>query len=406
MLPKQEVVAMLLAGGQGSRLGVLTKNLAKPAVPFGGKYRIIDFPLSNCVNSGIETVGVLTQYQPLILNEYIGNGQPWDLDRMNAGVHILPPYQNSKKFDWYKGTANAIYQNIAFIDRYNPDYVVILSGDHIYKMDYSEMVAYHKENDAACTIAEIEVPMEEASRFGILNTNPDGSIYEFDEKPKVPKSNKASMGIYVFSWDKLRKYLIEDEADPNSSNDFGHDILPKMLNCGERMMAFEFDGYWKDVGTIDSLWESNMDLLNPKVEMKLSDESWRIYSRNPIRPPHYIAEKASVQAALITEGCSIYGNVDSSVIFSNVIIENGATVSDSIIMPGAVIKSGATVQYAIIGEDAVIGEGAVIGKRPEEVEDLDNWGVAVVGQDCIIKPGVTIAPKEMIDAETNNKEAE
>ena len=406
MLPKQEVVAMLLAGGQGSRLGVLTKNLAKPAVPFGGKYRIIDFPLSNCVNSGIETVGVLTQYQPLILNEYIGNGQPWDLDRMNAGVHILPPYQNSKKFDWYKGTANAIYQNIAFIDRYDPDYVVILSGDHIYKMDYSEMVAYHKENDAACTIAEIEVPMDEASRFGILNTNPDGSIYEFDEKPKVPKSNKASMGIYVFSWDKLRKYLIEDEADPNSSNDFGHDILPKMLNCGERMMAFEFDGYWKDVGTIDSLWESNMDLLNPKVEMKLNDESWRIYSRNPIRPPHYIAEKASVQAALITEGCSIYGNVDSSVIFSNVIIENGATVSDSIIMPGAVIKSGATVQYAIIGEDAVIGEGAVIGKRPEEVEDLDNWGVAVVGQDCIIKPGVTIAPKEMIDAETNNKEAE
>ena len=406
MLPKQEVVAMLLAGGQGSRLGVLTKNLAKPAVPFGGKYRIIDFPLSNCVNSGIETVGVLTQYQPLILNEYIGNGQPWDLDRMNAGVHILPPYQNSKKFDWYKGTANAIYQNIAFIDRYDPDYVVILSGDHIYKMDYSEMVAYHKENDAACTIAEIEVPMEEASRFGILNTNPDGSIYEFDEKPKVPKSNKASMGIYVFSWDKLRKYLIEDEADPNSSNDFGHDILPKMLNCGERMMAFEFDGYWKDVGTIDSLWESNMDLLNPKVEMKLNDESWRIYSRNPIRPPHYIAEKASVQAALITEGCNIYGNVDSSVIFSNVIIENGATVSDSIIMPGAVIKSGATVQYAIIGEDAVIGEGAVIGKRPEEVEDLDNWGVAVVGQDCIIKPGVTIAPKEMIDAETNNKEAE
>ena len=406
MLPKQEVVAMLLAGGQGSRLGVLTKNLAKPAVPFGGKYRIIDFPLSNCVNSGIETVGVLTQYQPLILNEYIGNGQPWDLDRMNAGVHILPPYQNSKKFDWYKGTANAIYQNIAFIDRYDPDYVVILSGDHIYKMDYSEMVAYHKENDAACTIAEIEVPMEEASRFGILNTNPDGSIYEFDEKPKVPKSNKASMGIYVFSWDKLRKYLIEDEADPNSSNDFGHDILPKMLNCGERMMAFEFDGYWKDVGTIDSLWESNMDLLNPKVEMKLNDESWRIYSRNPIRPPHYIAEKASVQAALITEGCSIYGNVDSSVIFSNVIIENGATVSDSIIMPGAVIKSGATVQYAIIGENAVIGEGAVIGKRPEEVEDLDNWGVAVIGQDCIIKPGVTIAPKEMIDAETNNKEAE
>ena len=267
---------MLLAGGQGSRLGVLTKNLAKPAVPYGGKYRIIDFPLSNCINSGIETVGVLTQYQPLILNEYIGNGQPWDLDRMNAGVSVLPPYQNSKKFDWYKGTANAIYQNIAFVDRYDPDYVVILSGDHIYKMDYSEMVTFHRDNNAACTIAEIEVPLEEASRFGILNTNEDGSIYEFDEKPKVPKSTKASMGIYVFTWSKLRQYLIEDENDPNSTNDFGHDVLPKMLNAGERMMAFEFQGYWKDVGTIDSLWESNMDLLNPTVEMDLHDASWRI----------------------------------------------------------------------------------------------------------------------------------
>ncbi len=405
MLPKQEVIAMLLAGGQGSRLGVLTRNLAKPAVPFGGKYRIIDFPLSNCINSGIETVGVLTQYQPLILNEYIGNGQPWDLDRMNAGVHVLPPYQNSKKYDWYKGTANAIYQNIHFVDRYDPDYVVILSGDHIYKMDYSEMVTFHKENNAACTIAEMEVPMEEASRFGILNTNPDGSIYEFDEKPKVPKSNKASMGIYVFSWDKLRKYLIEDEEDPNSSNDFGHDILPKMLNAGERMMAWEFCGYWKDVGTIDSLWESNMDLLNPKVEMKLNDDSWKIYSRNPIRPPHYIGNKASVQASLITEGCGIYGSVDSSVIFNNVTVECGATVTDSIIMPGATIKSGATVQYAIIGEDSVIGEGAVVGKRPEDIENKDDWGIAVVGEDCIIKPGAVVAPKEMIDAEQNNKEA-
>lgn len=405
MLPKQEVIAMLLAGGQGSRLGVLTKNLAKPAVPFGGKYRIIDFPLSNCINSGIETVGVLTQYQPLILNEYIGNGQPWDLDRMNAGVHVLPPYQNSKKYDWYKGTANAIYQNIHFVDRYDPDYVVILSGDHIYKMDYSEMVTFHKENNAACTIAEMEVPMEEASRFGILNTNPDGSIYEFDEKPKVPKSNKASMGIYVFSWDKLRKYLIEDEEDPNSSNDFGHDILPKMLNAGERMMAWEFTGYWKDVGTIDSLWESNMDLLNPKVEMKLNDDSWRIYSRNPIRPPHYISNQASVQAALITEGCSIYGSVDSSVIFNNVTIEAGAVVTDSIIMPGSTIKAGATVQYAIIGENVVVGEGAVVGKRPEEMDNRDDWGIAVVGENCIIKPGTTIAPKEMIDAEQNNKEA-
>ena len=407
MLPKQEVVAMLLAGGQGSRLGVLTKNLAKPAVPYGGKYRIIDFPLSNCVNSGIETVGVLTQYQPLILNEYIGNGQPWDLDRMNAGVTVLPPYQNSKKFDWYKGTANAIYQNIAFVDRYDPDYVVILSGDHIYKMDYSEMVSYHKDNNAACTIAELEVPMEEASRFGILNTNPDGSIYEFDEKPKVPKSNKASMGIYVFTWSKLRQYLIEDELDPESSNDFGHDVLPKMLNAGERMMAWEFKGYWKDVGTIDSLWESNMDLLNPNVEIDLNDDNWRIFSRNPIRPPHYIAPRANVQACLITEGCSIYGDVESSVIFANVTIENGATIRDSIIMPGATIKSGAKIQYAIVGEDAVIGEGAVIGKRPEEVEDRDSWGIAVVGEDCIVKPGATVSPKEMIDAESNNeKEAE
>ena len=407
MLPKQEVVAMLLAGGQGSRLGVLTKNLAKPAVPYGGKYRIIDFPLSNCINSGIETVGVLTQYQPLILNEYIGNGQPWDLDRMNAGVSVLPPYQNSKKFDWYKGTANAIYQNIAFVDRYDPDYVVILSGDHIYKMDYSEMVTFHRDNNAACTIAEIEVPLEEASRFGILNTNEDGSIYEFDEKPKVPKSTKASMGIYVFTWEKLRKYLIEDENDPNSTNDFGHDVLPKMLNAGERMMAFEFQGYWKDVGTIDSLWESNMDLLNPSVEMDLHDASWRIYSRNPIRPPHYIAPHAVVQSSMITEGCNIYGNVTNSVIFSSVTIENGAIVNDSIIMPGAVIKAGATVQYAIIGEDAVIGEGAVIGCTPEEMaDDADNWGIAVVGEDCIIQPGEKVAAKEMIDAEHNNKEAE
>ncbi|MCI9575076.1 MAG: glucose-1-phosphate adenylyltransferase [Clostridiales bacterium] len=405
MLPKQEVVAMLLAGGQGSRLGVLTKNLAKPAVPFGGKYRIIDFPLSNCVNSGIETVGVLTQYQPLILNDYIGSGQPWDLDRMNAGVHVLPPYQHSKKFDWYKGTANAIYQNINFIEQYDPDYVVILSGDHIYKMDYSKMVAFHKENSAACTIAEIEVPMEEASRFGILNTNPDGSIYEFDEKPKVPKSNKASMGIYVFTWSKLRKYLIEDEADPNSSNDFGSDVLPTMLKAGERMMAYEFSGYWKDVGTIDSLWESNMDLLNPKMELDLSEESWKIYSRNPVMPPHYIAKDAKVQDSLITEGCNVYGEIDFTVLFDGVNIGSGAVVRDSIVMPGATIEDGAVVQYAIIGENVVIGKGATVGARPEDMDNVDEWGVTVIGADCKIPPGVVIAPKEMIDAETYNKEA-
>lgn len=406
MLPKQEVVAMLLAGGQGSRLGVLTKNLAKPAVPFGGKYRIIDFPLSNCVNSGIETVGVLTQYQPLILNDYIGSGQPWDLDRMNAGVHVLPPYQHSKKFDWYKGTANAIYQNINFIEQYDPDYVVILSGDHIYKMDYSKMVAFHKENSAACTIAEIEVPMEEASRFGILNTNPDGSIYEFDEKPKVPKSNKASMGIYVFTWSKLRKYLIEDEADPNSSNDFGSDVLPTMLKAGERMMAYEFSGYWKDVGTIDSLWESNMDLLNPKMELDLSEESWKIYSRNPVMPPHYIAKDAKVQDSLITEGCNVYGEIDFTVLFDGVNIGSGAVVRDSIVMPGATIEDGAVVQYAIIGENVVIGKGATVGARPEDMDNVDEWGVTVIGADCKIPPGVVIAPKEMIDAETYNKEAD
>lgn len=405
MLPKQEIVAMLLAGGQGSRLGVLTKNLAKPAVPFGGKYRIIDFPLSNCVNSGIETVGVLTQYQPLILNDYIGSGQPWDLDRMNAGVHVLPPYQHSKKYDWYKGTANAIYQNIHFIEQYDPDYVVILSGDHIYKMDYSKMVTFHKQHNAACTIAEIEVPMEEASRFGILNTNADGSIYEFDEKPKVPKSNKASMGIYVFTWSKLRKYLEDDEANPNSSNDFGSDVLPAMLNAGERMMAYEFCGYWKDVGTIDSLWEANMDLLNPKMELDLSEESWKIYSRNPVMPPHYIAADAKVQDSLITEGCNVYGQTDFTVLFDGVTVAKNAVVRDSIVMPGAVIEEGASVQYAIIGENVVIGKDAKIGARPEDMDDLNTWGVSVVGANCVVPAGAVVAPKEMIDAETYNKEA-
>lgn len=399
MLPKQEVVAMLLAGGQGSRLGVLTKNLAKPAVPYGGKYRIIDFPLSNCVNSGIETVGVLTQYQPLVLNDYIGSGQPWDLDRMDAGVHMLAPYQRGRKADWYKGTANAIYQNIPFIDRYHPDYVVILSGDHIYKMDYSKMIAYHKEKEADCTIAEFEVPWAEASRFGILNTREDGSIYEFDEKPKKPKSNKASMGIYVFSWDKLRKYLEQDEANAKSSNDFGKDVLPTMLEAGERMFAYEFSGYWKDVGTIESLWESNMDLLNPKMELDLSEQAWRIYSRNPVMPPHYLSNDAQVQNSLIAEGCNVYGEVDFSVLFAGVYIAPGAIVRDSIIMPGVRVEEGAVIQYAIVSENAVIGKGAVVGARPEEVENKDEWGVAVVGDNCNIEPGAVVPPKAMIDAE-------
>ncbi|MCI8395467.1 glucose-1-phosphate adenylyltransferase [Oscillospiraceae bacterium 21-37] len=403
MLPKQEVVAMLLAGGQGSRLGVLTKDIAKPAVPFGGKYRIIDFPLSNCVNSGIETVGVLTQYQPLELNEYIGSGQPWDLDSMNAGVHVLSPYEKRKKTDWYKGTANAITQNIPFIERYNPDYVVVLSGDHIYKMDYSKMISFHKEKGAAVTIAVQPVPMEEASRFGILNTNEDDSIYEFDEKPKKPKSDLANMGIYVFTWEKLRKFLLADDEDPKSSNDFGKNVLPAMLNAGEKMFAYRFEGYWKDVGTIDSLWESNMDLLDPNVPLDLSDADWRIYSRNPVMPPHYVAKGAHVQNSLIAEGCNVYGQLEFSVLFAGVYVAPGAVVTDSIVMPGARIEEGAHVQYAIVAENAVIGPNSVVGKRPEEVENKDEWGVAVVGPDCKLPAGSVVPPKAMIDAEEVEK---
>lgn len=405
MLPKQEVVAMLLAGGQGSRLGVLTKNLAKPAVPYGGKYRIIDFPLSNCVNSGIETVGVLTQYQPLVLNEYIGSGQPWDLDSMTAGVRVLPPYQRSRKSDWYKGTANAIYQNIQYIERYSPEYVVVLSGDHIYKMDYSKMVAFHKEKEADCTIAVIDVPMEEASRFGILNTNEDGSVYQFDEKPKVPKSNHASMGIYVFTWSKLREFLEADEGNPKSNNDFGKDVLPAMLEAGERMFAYRFEGYWKDVGTVDSLWESNMDLLNPNIELDLNEESWKIYSRNPVMPPHYISSGAKVQNSLVAEGCNVYGEIDFAVLFAGVYIAPGAVVKDSIIMPNTRIEENAIVQYAIVSENAVIGKGATVGARPEDIENKNEWGIAVVGDGCVIAPGSIVPPKAMIDAEKLAEEA-
>lgn len=399
MFRKQECVAMLLAGGQGSRLYALTRDIAKPAVPYGGKYRIIDFPLSNCINSGIETVGVLTQYQPLELNDYIGSGQPWDLDRMDAGVHVLPPYQRNKGADWYKGTANAIYQNMAFIERYDPEYVLVLSGDHIYKMDYSKMIAEHQKNHADCTIAVIEVEMSEASRFGILNTREDGSIYEFDEKPKVPKSNLASMGIYVFNWRKLRDYLTDDERDPNSQNDFGKNVLPAMLAAGERMFAYRFEGYWKDVGTIDSLWEANMDLLNPKVPLDLSDSEWKIYSRNPGLPPHYIGDSAQVENSMISEGSNIYGKVDFSVLFSGVTVEEGAEIRDSIIMPGSRICRGAVVQYAIVAENAVIGEGAVVGARPETVENLKDWGVAVVASGVYVGPECVIPAKAMIDTD-------
>lgn len=397
MARKKECISMLLAGGQGSRLGILTKNIAKPAVPYGGKYRIIDFPLSNCVNSGIDTVGVLTQYQPLELNDYIGNGEPWDLDRVNGGVHILSPYQKIRGTEWYKNTANAIYQNINFIDRYDPEYVVVLSGDHIYKMDYSKMLAYHKEKEAACTIAMLEVPWEEAPRFGLMMVNEDGAITEFEEKPKHPRSNKASMGVYMFTWEKLRQYLLDDEANEASGNDFGHDLIPAMHEAHERLFAFPFDGYWKDVGTIDSLWEANLDLLNPNVDLDLSDPDWKIYSRNPVAPPHYVSPDATVQNSLISEGGLIEGSVDFSVLFANVSIEKGAVVRDSILMPGTVVKKGAVVQYAIVAENAVIEENAVVGERPEDMENLSDWGVAVVGANVCIGAGTRVAPKAMVD---------
>jgi glucose-1-phosphate adenylyltransferase len=404
MYKKNECVAMLLAGGQGSRLGVLTKNIAKPAVPYGGKYRIIDFPLSNCVNSGIYTVGVLTQYQPLELNDYIGNGQPWDLDRMSGGVHILSPYQQIKGSEWYKGTANAIYQNINFIERYDPEYVVILSGDHIYKMDYSKMLTFHKEKQADCTIAMLEVPWDEASRFGLMIVNDDGSIAEFEEKPKNPRSNKASMGVYIFTWSKLKAYLAADEATPGSSNDFGKDLIPSMHKNSERLFAFPFDGYWKDVGTIDSLWEANLDLLNPKIDLDLSDNSWRIFSNSPAAPPHYLSAAADVQNSMIAGGCQIDGEVDYSVLFANVTVEKGAKVNYSIVMPGALIKAGAVVQYAIIAEDAVIEANAVVGECPENMQNRDDWGIAVVGSGVTVGGGEKIPPKAMI--ESNRREAQ
>ena len=404
MAKKNECIAMLLAGGQGSRLGVLTKNIAKPAVPYGGKYRIIDFPLSNCVNSGIYTVGVLTQYQPLELNDYIGNGGPWDLDRANGGVHILSPYQQIEGTEWYKGTANAIYQNIQFIDRYNPEYVAILSGDHIYKMDYAKMLQYHKSKNAACTIAMLEVPWEEASRFGLMFVDDDGRITAFEEKPKNPKSNKASMGVYMFTWEKLRKYLIDDEADPNSSNDFGKNVIPAMHEAGERLFAYGFDGYWKDVGTIDSLWEANLDLLNPKANIDLSDNSWKIYGRGAVTAPQYVSDKAIIENSLAAEGCEIEGKVDYSVLFSNVTVEEGAFVDYSIVMPGAVIKKGAVVQYAMVAENAVIEEGAVVGENPEKCENLENWGVSVVGAGVTVGKNATVKAQSMISEDVKEGE--
>ena len=380
---------MLLAGGQGSRLGILTKNVAKPAVPYGGKYRIIDFPLSNCTNSGIDTVGVLTQYQPLELNAYIGSGAPWDLDISNGGVFVLPPYQKGKSGEWYRGTANAIYQNMAFIEQYHPDYVLILSGDHIYKMDYNAMLDYHISHHADATIAVREVPWEEASRFGIMNTNPEGEIIEFEEKPQKPKSNKASMGVYIFTWEKLRHYLTEDEADKNSSNDFGKNIIPNMLRDKQTLVAYDFNGYWKDVGTIESLWEANMDLIDNPMPMNMHDKKWRIYSKNPGMPPHYISEGAVVTDTLITEGCEVYGKVNHSVLFAGVVVEEGADVEYSVVMPGSIIKRGAIVRRSIVAENATVGAGSIIGE--------DSGNIAVIGQGVVLPAGVSVPSGTQVD---------
>ncbi len=383
---------MLLAGGQGSRLYALTSHVAKPAVPFGSKYRIIDFPLSNCANSGIDTVGVLTQYQPLELNAYLGNGAAWDLDRSDGGVHVLPPYvQKGEQGTWYKGTANAIYQNIGFLSLYNPEYVLILSGDHIYKMDYSKMIRHHRETNAACTISVMEVPMDEASRFGIMNVDETDRIYEFEEKPKNPKSNLASMGIYVFTWSKLREYLIADEADENSSNDFGKNIIPNMLNAGETMSAYRFSGYWKDVGTIRSLWDANMDMLNPDSGFDLYDESWPIYARSPGRPPHISGPESEISHSLVTGGSEIYGTLKDSVVFYSVTVEKGAYVHASVLMPGTVVKAGARVEYAIVAENAVIEENAVVGAA-----DQDDPEIAVVASGVHVGPGGKVDPGAMI----------
>ena len=392
---KKRCIAMLLAGGQGSRLKVLTEKTAKPAVPFGGKYRIIDFPLSNCVNSGIDTVGILTQYQPLELNEYIGNGQPWGLNKTHSCAQVLPPYErHDKKSGWYKGTANAIYQNIDFIDRFNPDYVVVLSGDHIYKMDYAAMVEYHEKHNASCTIAVRDVPLKEASRFGILNTNPDNSIYEFEEKPKQPKSTNASMGIYVFNWNVLREFLIADEEDPDSSNDFGKNIIPNLLASGHKLMAYNFSGYWKDVGTIDSLWEANMELLGKDPEFNIrGDERSKIYARNDAQPSSYIDSDAKTVNCFIAEGCEIYGTVRHSVISLGCTIGEGALVEDSVVMPGVVIEPGAIVRHAILGEDSKVCRNAVVGGA---FGDKEKKQISVTSKGAVVEANTVLLPGDML----------
>ena len=366
----KELIAMLLAGGQGSRLYALTQKLAKPAVPFGGKYRIIDFPLSNCVNSGIDTVGILTQYQPLVLNEYIGNGQPWDLDRLHGGVHILPPYQQANGSDWYKGTANAIYQNLSFIQRYNPKYVIILSGDQICKQDYSDFLAFHKEKGAEFSVAVMEVPWEDASRFGLMVADENDKITEFQEKPKNPKSNLASMGIYIFNWKLLRKMLLADMKNADSSHDFGKDIIPNFLNANKRLYAYKFEGYWKDVGTIDSLWEANMDLLDKNNKLDLNDPNWKIYTEDATALPQYIGADAVVERAFITQGCVVNGTVKNSVLFTGAKVAAGAKVIDSVLMPGAEVAEGAVVTRALVADGIKIGKNAVVGDAASENIEL------------------------------------
>ncbi|WP_036931390.1 glucose-1-phosphate adenylyltransferase [Proteocatella sphenisci] len=398
---KKTMIAMILAGGQGSRLGVLTQKIAKPAVPFGGKYRIIDFTLSNCTNSEIDTVGVLTQYMPLELNAYIGNGQPWDLDRQNGGVSILQPYVKGKRGEWYTGTANAIYQNMHFIEASHPDYVLILSGDHVYKMNYDLMLSHHKAKGADCTISVIQVPYEEASRFGVMSCDENEKIYEFEEKPEHPKSNLASMGVYIFTWDKLRDYLIKDEGNPESENDFGKNIIPAMIKGGENLYAYKFSGYWKDVGTIESLWEANMDLLDPDMSISLYDPPWKIYSKNPVKPPQYIGKEADIKTSFITEGCVIEGQVIKSIISQSVKVGKGAIIYNSIIMPGADIQDGAVVEYAIIGEESIIGKNAKIG----DCRDIENPEktplITVIGQEIKIGQGVRISAGFMVDKDTD-----
>ncbi|MBQ2564219.1 MAG: glucose-1-phosphate adenylyltransferase [Oscillospiraceae bacterium] len=390
---KKTCIAMLLAGGQGSRLYALTQNMAKPSMPFGGKYRIIDFPLSNCANSGIDTVGVLTQYRPMQLNAYVGSGQSWDMDTSDGGAYILPPYLSAgEKGSWFTGTANAIYQNIEFIDNYNPENVLILSGDHIYKMDYSLMLKEHLNRDAAATIAVLQVSMEEATRFGIMNVGDNGYVCEFEEKPAHPKSDLASMGIYIFNWPKLRQYLIEDEADPESSKDFGKNIIPKMLANGEKLWPYRFSGYWRDVGTITSLWDANMDMLSPQL-INLYDESWPIMSNWPACPPHFIGEDAEVIHSIVTEGCVIEGKVENSVLSHSDVVKPGAKVMYSVLMPGAVIEEGAVVEYAIIGENTVVHAGAHVGSAPDGSE---GWGVATCGPNIEIKAGAVVPAAGMI----------